>query len=104
MTAYTSGEWHVTAGREDEFAEKWQAISDAVCAELGSGAWQVLLRDIEDHRHFRSWGHWEDEEAILRWRDGCAFGERIGELNAMLDDFETRVLRVVKTVGAFPAE
>ena len=104
MTVYTSGDWLVKAGQGDDFIKKWHEISEATIGELGPGGWQVLLCDTEDLRHFRSFGAWENEEAVVRLRDGCAFGERIGELNPMLEHCQTSVLHMEDSVGPFDAE
>lgn len=104
MTVYTSGDWHVKAGQEDDFAAKWQEISEATTAELEPTAPQVLLRDRENPRHFRIFGRWENEDAIVRWRDGSVFGTRIGELYELLDEAAPSVFDIVTSIGSLGAE
>src|SRR5205823_6928787 len=54
--AYTSGNWTVREGSEDEFIERWTAFV-RWAAENASGARSfVLIRDARDARHFISLG------------------------------------------------
>lgn len=100
MTVYTSGDWYVKAGREEDFANKWQEIAGATTAEIEATAPQILLRDVEDPRHFRTFGRWENEEAIVRWRDGSVFGARIGELYELLEVAAPSVFDIVTSLGS----
>ena len=103
MTVYTSGDWHVKAGQEDDFAKKWHELSAAAVAEIEPSAWHVLLCDREDPKHFRSFGRWQDEDAIVRWRDSSVLGSRVGELSHMLESAETSVFEIADSIGSFGA-
>jgi len=101
MTVYTSGDWQVRAGREDEFVAKWHELAEASLAEIEPDARSVLLRDREDPRHFRSFGEFRNETGIVKWRDGAVFGHRLGELTEMLEHAATSVYEVVDALGEF---
>lgn len=104
MTVYTSGDWLVKAGCEEAFAEKWRELAGATAAEIEPGARQVLLRDLENPRHFRSFGKWQDNDEIVQWRDGTVFGRRIGELYELLESAAPAVFEVAAAVDQSKSE
>jgi quinol monooxygenase YgiN len=99
MTVYTSGDYHVKAGREDEFVALWRELTEMSLAEIEPDARALLMRDRENPRHFRSVGEFRNEEAIVSWRHGSVFGERIALLSEMLEELETSVFDVVESLG-----
>jgi heme-degrading monooxygenase HmoA len=99
MTIYTSGEWHVKAGREEDFARKWLEFGGLGPAEDQSGRGALLLRDKKDALHYRSFGHWPDEAAITQWQVSDAFSRWMAELGEMVDELGSSVFEVVETVG-----
>jgi quinol monooxygenase YgiN len=99
VTVYTSGDWYVKPGREDEFARLWREYSQTSVADVDPSAWQVLWRDRENPRHFRSMGQWRDEAAIVTWRDGTGFKHIVDQLREMLEEFSTSVFEIVESLG-----
>ena len=95
MTVYTSADWYVKPGREEDFCAEWHELTDISVAEIDPEARVMLLRDREDPRHFRSFGEFINEEAIVRWRDGTVFGHRLGLLSEMLEHAGTALFDVV---------
>jgi hypothetical protein len=85
---WTHGVWTVKPGCEDEFVAAWRGLV-GIGEELGSGE-PKLLRDRERTNVFRSFGPWSDLDAIGGFR--AAIGPRIGEMNRLLESFETFTL------------
>lgn len=85
---YTSGSWLVREGQEEEFVRRWKefAMQSAKTA-LGSGDF-YLLQEKSNPRHFLSFGSWESQEVIDKWRNTPSFREFIGRCKELLDDFQ----------------
>lgn len=95
---WSSGNWIVTAGREDEFVDAWREFAEWSAGAYGSArAW--LLRDRERPNRFLSFGPWPSDEVIAEWRADPGFRDRIGRLRGLLDSFEAATLDPVATIG-----
>jgi heme-degrading monooxygenase HmoA len=99
MIVYTSGEWHVKAGREEQFRRVWTGFGGMSGQQGEEGPVAVLLRDKDDPLHFRSFGRWQSEQAAADWQNSAAFREWISELRESLDRMETFNLEVAEVVG-----
>ena len=85
---WTHGIWTVKDGREDEFVAAWREL---VPLGLGLGAGDPkLLRDRERTTVFLSFGSWPDPDTVERFR--AELRPRIGEMNDLLESFETFTL------------
>jgi heme-degrading monooxygenase HmoA len=83
--AYTSGDWTVKTGSEDEFIARWSEFIAG--AEKVPGAQSfVLLRDYTNPRHFVSVGAWSNQAAIDTWRTSPGFGDLLGRVRALCDE------------------
>jgi heme-degrading monooxygenase HmoA len=96
---YTSGEWLVKEGREEEFVGAWRDLADWTAEAIPGARWARLLRDREEPRRFLSFGPWESLEAIASWRASEGFAERIGRIRELVDDLRPRTLEVVAEAG-----
>ena len=83
MEEYSSGEWLVKAGREEEFVQTWREFADA--ASQGPDDWATLLRDRGNPRHFRSVGLWRDSEQAVAWRASDRFKSGMESLRELLE-------------------
>lgn len=99
MTVYATGDWFVKPGLEEAFAAKWRELTDLSVAEIEPGARTALMRDRENPRHFRSFGEFRNEEAIVRWRDGTMLGEHLRILAPMLDEGNFGLFNLVDATG-----
>jgi heme-degrading monooxygenase HmoA len=100
MVVFTSGEWHVRAGREAEFRRVWAEFGGLASAAQGEEApVAVLLRDNDDPLHFRSFGRWPSEQASAEWQASAAFSQWMASLRETLDSMESYNLEVAETVG-----
>jgi heme-degrading monooxygenase HmoA len=96
---YTSGEWFVKPGLEDEFVRRWRALAEWTLAEVPGATWAKLLRDRAQPNRFVSFGPWEDDAAIEAWRAHPGFGDRVGSIREVLESFAPRTLDAVVEVG-----
>jgi quinol monooxygenase YgiN len=99
MAAYTSGEWHVKPGREQEFVNAWREMADWSGSEYDANGWAKLLRDKEDPTHFRSVGAWPDESVIEEWRASDGFKQRLAKIRELLDDLSIQSFDLAAEVG-----
>ena len=86
--SYSSGEWLVRAGSEEEFIERWNtfgqwSLNNAEGAESG-----MLVRSTEDPRKFVSLGGWESQEAQEAWRQMPRMQELLGQCRELCEEFE----------------
>jgi heme-degrading monooxygenase HmoA len=84
---YVSGDWRVRAGSEDEFVARWLAFT-GWSLENASGAESfVLIQDMEQPRHFLSFGTWADLESVRAWRTTPEFAQLLGRCRELCEDF-----------------
>jgi heme-degrading monooxygenase HmoA len=96
---YTSGDWLVKPGREEEFIEAWHELAEWTAAEIAPGARAMLLHDRDEPALFRSFGPWDSDPQVAAWRQSEGFAARIGRIRELLDRFEAHTLDVVADVG-----
>jgi quinol monooxygenase YgiN len=87
---WTHGVWTVKAGREDEFVEAWRTMARAAVAEFDPPGKPYLLRDRELPNVFRSFGPWDDEETVERFR--AFIRPHVDEISELTDSMEIFVL------------
>jgi quinol monooxygenase YgiN len=90
MPVWTHGIWTVRPGREDEFVAAFDHLVRDVGAELGTDNRPTLLRDRERPNVFVTFGPWEDEVAIERFR--AVLVPRLGPVQEVLESFEPMTL------------
>ena len=91
---YTSGDWLVKEGREEEFVRAWQELADWTAGSVPGSGRAHLLRDRDESRRFLSFGPWESLEAIASWRSSEGFSQRIGRIRELVEDMHPRTLDV----------
>jgi len=96
---YTSGDWLVKPGREEEFIDAWRDLAEWTAAETTQGTRAVLLHDRDEPALFRSFGPWDSDEQVAAWRQSEGFAARIGRIRELLDRFDAHTLDVVADVG-----
>jgi heme-degrading monooxygenase HmoA len=84
---YVSGDWRVRAGSEEEFISRWLAFTGwSLHNAPGAGSF-VLIRDLQDPRHFVSIGTWADLESVRGWRGRPEFAELLGRCRELCEEF-----------------
>jgi heme-degrading monooxygenase HmoA len=86
---FTSGNWVVKAGREDEFVARWTEFVQWSIDTMGAGVSDapILIRETASPNHFVSFGGWKDTETVQSWRRSVAFPERLGRCRELCDEF-----------------
>jgi heme-degrading monooxygenase HmoA len=95
---YTSGNWHVRSGSEDEFTKRWEEFIE-YAREQSHGGQFVLLRENDDPKHFVSVGTWSSKEDIQKWMAMPEFQEAYQACGALCDEFHGAPYTVVTSVG-----
>jgi quinol monooxygenase YgiN len=96
---YTSGNWVVKEGREQEFVDAWRELAEWTKGEIEGAGNPRLLRDRDNPRHFLSIGSWDDAQAVEAWRASEGFQQRIEKIRELLEDVEVRTLDPVIELG-----
>ena len=60
--SYSSGEWLVRAGSEDEFIQRWTTFTQWSLNDAPGAESFVLVRSTEEPRKFLSLGAWENQD------------------------------------------
>ena len=84
---YTSGNWVVKEGSEQEFVKRWTEFTEWALANAPGAEHFVLIRDVADPRRFASFGAWEDSASVQAWRERPEFQQRLGACKALCEDF-----------------
>jgi heme-degrading monooxygenase HmoA len=93
--AYSSGNWWVTAGREDEFVARWTEFMQWTRDTSGGLEHARLMRDDRDPSHFLSVALWRDDETRSAWQQDPKFQDMIGACIKLCDDVHTSTYRQV---------
>jgi heme-degrading monooxygenase HmoA len=97
---YTSGNWLVKEGNEEEFIRRWTEFTEWSLANAPGADSFLLIRDSTDPRHFMSFGAWEDADLVSAWRDRPEFQQRLGACRELCDDFKPTDSTLSAAVGA----
>lgn len=97
---YTSGNWVVMEGKEEEFVARWTEFTEWSLANAPGAEEFLLIRENEDPRHFISFGAWEDAGNVAAWRDRPEFQERLAACRALCEDFKGTDFTLAAVVGA----
>jgi len=84
---FTSGAWQVKTGQEDEFVRRWTEFTQWAQREASGAQGFVLIRQMDDPRHFVSFGSWDGKEAVDRWRSSPDFTKYLGSCREVCEDF-----------------
>ncbi|HEX2027890.1 MAG TPA: antibiotic biosynthesis monooxygenase family protein [Nitriliruptorales bacterium] len=96
---YSLGEWTVKSGEEDDFVAAWNDFADWTTSNTSGNTWAKLLRDRDAPRRFISFGPWEDEEAVARWRQHSGFEEHVARIQEHVEAFVPHTMTVAVEVG-----
>jgi heme-degrading monooxygenase HmoA len=97
--AYTSGDWRVTEGREEEFVQAWTEFT-SWSHENASGSEEfILIRQARDPRHFLSFGAWDSLDSVDTWRSRPEFADLLGRCRALCDEFDSADYVLAARVG-----
>jgi len=86
--SYSSGEWLVRAGSEEEFIQRWITFIEWTLNDAPGAVSFVLVRSTEEPRKFLSLGAWENQEAQEAWREMPQMQELLGQCRELCEEFE----------------
>jgi heme-degrading monooxygenase HmoA len=90
MTVWTQGTWKIRPGREDEFVRQWRDLARLALDKFDVTTPPRFLRDRDDPSVFLSFGAWDNEETVARFRELIA--PHVAAMDELLETFETRTL------------
>jgi heme-degrading monooxygenase HmoA len=85
---FTSGNWLVKAGNEEDFIQTWTEFTQWAKESAAGAVVFTLLRDDSNPQHFLSFGGWDGVESVRSWRSTPEFAERLGKCRELCDDFQ----------------
>jgi heme-degrading monooxygenase HmoA len=86
--SYSSGEWLVREGSEEDFVERWTTFLEWTLNNAPGAESFVLVRSIEDPRRFLSLGAWENQDAQEAWRQMPRMQELLSQCRELCEEFE----------------
>src|SRR5436309_15382349 len=96
---YTSGNWIVNEGSEDEFIARWTEFTEWALANAPGADHFVLIRERADAGRFVSVGEWEDAESVKAWRERPEFRQRLAASRATTVDLRPSDSTLAATGG-----
>jgi quinol monooxygenase YgiN len=87
--SYSSGEWKVRAGSEEEFVQRWTTLIEGSLENAPGAGSFVLVRSTEDPTKFLSLGSWESQEAQQAWREMPRIQELLDQCRQLCEEFDT---------------
>jgi heme-degrading monooxygenase HmoA len=86
--SYSSGEWLVRAGSEEEFVDRWNAFIEWTKDNAAGAESFVLVKSTEEPRRFLSLGSWESQEAQQAWREMPRMQELLDQCRELCQEFD----------------
>jgi heme-degrading monooxygenase HmoA len=86
--SYSSGEWLVRAGSEEEFIKRWTTFAESTLNNAPGVVSFVLVRSNKDPRRFLSLAAWENQEAQETWRAMPLRQELLSQCRELCEEFE----------------
>jgi heme-degrading monooxygenase HmoA len=94
---YTVGIWTVKPGKETEFIREWTAFAKWTGENISGSGKGYLLEDQNNSLRFISFGPWDNENIIQKWRNSDEFKSFASKAKTLCDDFQPNTLEVVST-------
>jgi heme-degrading monooxygenase HmoA len=85
---YSTTNWFVMAGGEEEFVNRWTDLAEWVMNNVPGAKSAVLIRSTEDPRRFLSVVTWETQEAWEAWRERFEMQELFERCRELCEEFE----------------
>lgn len=97
--SYSSGNWLVRAGSEEDFIERWTVLAEWLLNNVPGTESSVLLRNTGAPQRFLSLGVWENQEAWEGLAEIPEFAELNGRCRELCEEFEVHTY----TLAASPS-
>jgi len=93
---YTSGDWHVREGSEDEFIKRWEDFVG--WARTNMHGRFFLIRENDQPRHFVSVGAFGSAEDVQAWMTAPKFQDAFQACGDLCDTFHGASYSLVTSV------
>jgi heme-degrading monooxygenase HmoA len=97
--SYSSGEWLVRTGSEEEFIQRWTSFIEWTLKEAEGAVSFVLVRSTEEPSKFLSLGAWESQQAQELWREMPQMQVMLGHCRALCDEYDTYRYTLAASLG-----
>ncbi len=97
--SYSSGEWLVREGSEEDFVERWTTFIEWTSNNAPGAESFVLVRSTEDPRRFLSLGAWENQDAQGAWRGMPRMQELLSQCQELCEEFESHAYTLAASPG-----
>jgi quinol monooxygenase YgiN len=97
--SYSSGEWLVQTGSEEEFVSQWTTFIEWSLNNAPGARSFVLVRSTEEPRRFLSLGAWANQGAQERWREMPRMQELLSQCRELCEEFETHAYTLAASPG-----
>lgn len=91
---YTLGMWTVKTGKEKEFISEWTTFANWTSENFSGAGKAYLLHDEKNSWKFISFGPWDSENTIQKWRQTNEFKSFVTKVKDLCDDFQPNTLKV----------
>jgi quinol monooxygenase YgiN len=88
---WTQGVYAIKPGRVDDFVRLWAELARHAVAEFRASPPSIFC-DRDDPRVVVTFGAWEDDDALRRFRSSPYVADRAGALDELVEAAEVRIL------------
>ena len=92
---YSSGNWLVKEGSEEEFVGRWTAFVEWSLKNAPGVESAILVRDSANPDRFLSLGAWDTAEAMQAWRQMPQFQESFSARQELCDEAQVHSYTLV---------
>ena len=85
---YSSGNWLVKEGSEEDFVSRWTAFVEWSLENAPGFVTGLLIQDSDNPRRFLSLGAWDTAEAMQAWRQMPEFQELFEACRELCDEVQ----------------
>jgi quinol monooxygenase YgiN len=86
--SYSSGEWLVQPGSEEELVNRWTTFIEWSLNNAPGAESFVLVRSTENPKRFLSLGAWENQGAMEAWQQMPHMRELLAQCRELCEEFE----------------
>jgi heme-degrading monooxygenase HmoA len=99
---WTLGIWTVKDGQEDAFREVWTSFAEWTARHQRGALEAYLLQNPQEPQQFFTFGPWEDNEAVAKWRSRPEFEAFVARARKVCDEFRPYTLHLVAHIEPRP--
>ena len=97
--SYSSGEWLVREGSEEDFVERWTTFIEWTSNNAPGAESFVLVRSTEVPTRFLSLGAWENQDAQEAWRGMPRMRDLLSQCQELCEEFESHQYTLAASPG-----